>query len=444
MRRFFHSQSMLFATLVALGLSALPPAARAARPKPDTVVEVKVDRENGLYKPGETATFRIQVLHKGTPVQEGQVAATLSLDGGKTLKQEELTLGPEPATISGMIDVPGFLRCTAIYRKGRAWYGWGGAGFDPLQIKATTPMPKDFKAFWEQGRKKLAEIPVEPKLKPLPKYSNADADAYMISFATGKDSRLYGFFCAPKGKKSRPPFAAIVQIESAGLGKPRRPSTGWARRGILSLQMGVHDHELLLPAKEYLAMRKGRLKGYTKQGVPDREKYYYRKTILGLDRAVTWLANRPDFDGKHLVCWGSSQGGGMSLIMGGLNPRITAVCASVPALCDHWGDTVQRSAGWPRIYRAAAPKDRDAARQMAAYFDAVNFCRLIKAPTLVGVGFKDTTCCPSSVYSAYNVIQAPKRIFNDPDRGHGTPKSLARFMYRWIAGKLGRGKDLKP
>ena len=55
---------------------------------------------------------------------------------------------------------------------------------------------------------------------------------------------------------------------------------------------------------------------------------------------------------------------------------------------------------------------------MSAYFDAVNFARKIECPTIVSVGFIDRTCCPSSVYSAYNVITAPKRLFTDPLAGH--------------------------
>ena len=78
---------------------------------------------------------------------------------------------------------------------------------------------------------------------------------------------------------------------------------------------------------------------------------------------------------------------------------------------------------------------------MSEYFDAVNFARKIKCPTTVYVGFIDTTCPPGAVYGAYNVITAPKDIFNGPLGGHGGgTQEWNRFQRKWIDGHLG----LKP
>ena len=40
----------------------------------------------------------------------------------------------------------------------------------------------------------------------------------------------------------------------------------------------------------------------------------------------------PEWDRKHLVVYGSSQGGGSALILAGFNKHVTALAANVPAL----------------------------------------------------------------------------------------------------------------
>jgi cephalosporin-C deacetylase-like acetyl esterase len=52
------------------------------------------------------------------------------------------------------------------------------------------------------------------------------------------------------------------------------------------------------------------------------------------------------------------------------------------------------------------------------YYDCVNFAARAKAPGFFTVGFIDTTCPPTSVYTAYNALRTPKEIFNDITSGH--------------------------
>jgi pimeloyl-ACP methyl ester carboxylesterase len=108
--------------------------------------------------------------------------------------------------------------------------------------------------------------------------------------------------------------------------------------------------------------------------------------------AIDWLAERPDFDGKHLVVYGSSQGGWFAFIMAALNPHVTAIAANVPAGCDRifFADYVG-----PKGVSLSSEQARQYA-QTYAYYDSVNFARRIRpsVPALVSAGFRDTTCPP--------------------------------------------------
>ena len=48
----------------------------------------------------------------------------------------------------------------------------------------------------------------------------------------------------------------------------------------------------------------------------------------------------------------------------------------------------------------------------------MNFARRVTVPGLYSWGFNDETCPPTSMYAAYNVITAPKRLMLAYDKGH--------------------------
>ena len=62
----------------------------------------------------------------------------------------------------------------------------------------------------------------------------------------------------------------------------------------------------------------------------------------------------------------------------------------------------------------------------SAYFDAVNFARKFKGKSLLCVGFIDTACPPTSVYSAFNMLPEPKTIFAAPRLGHAATRGMGR------------------
>ena len=87
--------------------------------------------------------------------------------------------------------------------------------------------------------------------------------------------------------------------------------------------------------------------------------------------------------------------------------------------------------------RGMTEEQIETAAKMLPYFDAVNFARKITVPVLLTMGFLDTTCPPSGVYSAYNVIASPKQIVTNPNAGHATPAASQAAIQPWARGHLG-------
>ena len=76
------------------------------------------------------------------------------------------------------------------------------------------------------------------------------------------------------------------------------------------------------------------------------------------------------------------------------------------------------------------------------YYDVVNFARRVNVPGLYSWGFNDETCPPTSMYAAYNVITAPKRLMLAYDTGHRTTQEQVDDVDDWLVLELtGRGKS---
>jgi cephalosporin-C deacetylase-like acetyl esterase len=438
--------SLAYAVLPAVLLAVAPLQGKPQEEKDPVTMTATTDRPDAVYSCGEEATFAITVTNAGKPAQ-GSVSIQFTFDGGKTLDRKELTLTDGKAQATTTLQQPGFLLCSASYvLDGKRRNALAGAGFEPKRIEASTVMPEDFAAFWDEGRQRLAAMPLDLRMRKLEKHSDDSQDSYAISFQNVNDSRIYGFLCVPKQQK--PPYPAWVTVPGAGPGPFGPSGKGYAARGVLALTVGVHTYDVGTLTKEEINAAYKELNStgtYSHHGAPDRETYYFRRAVLGIDRAISWLASRDDFDGRHMVIDGSSQGGAMALTLAGFNPHITAAAANVPAMCDHTAYLQERSPGWPKIVTSAPEDQREARAGMAPYFDAVNFARQITCPVIVSAGFIDRTCPPGSVYAAFNEIDAPKRIFDGPLAGHQWNVGDYRsFAGKWVEGQLGIAPVLPP
>jgi cephalosporin-C deacetylase len=373
-----------------------------------TAIQAACTRPDALFKVGEAATFKVE------SEVDGEAVYRLSEDGFKTVKEGKLTLEKgKDAELSGTLDTTGFLQLRVTLGKEEAL---AGAAFEPTKIAPTTKMPADFDSFWDTQKKELAKIPHDPKLEHSAKHSDAKVDCYKISLANIDGKRVHGWISVPKGKG---PFPAILTVPYAGV-YGIEPDKRHAQMGALAMNIIVHDLPVDEKAEFYEKQASGPLQDYRNIGMNDRQKSYFRQAILACLRAADYVASRPDFNGKDLAVTGGSQGGGLAIITAGAEPRVMLLAASVPALCDHAGIANDRISGWPQWLRRAKGEEAAKVLETSAYVDAVNFAGKYKGKSLLSVGFIDTACPPTSVYSAFNVLPEPKTIIAAPRLGHAT------------------------
>ena len=208
---------------------------------------------------------------------------------------------------------------------------------------------------------------------------------------------------------------------------------------MITLQIGIHGIPVIQPQEVYDSLGRGGLNGYPTFGLDSRERYYYRRVYAGTLRANDFLTSLPEWDGRNLGVTGGSQGGALAIVTAGLDRRVTRLAAYYPALSDLTGYLNGRAGGWPHMFRATEGPNvhRDEAKiATRRYYDVVNFARRVTATGLYSWGYNDETCPPTSMYAAYNVITASKRLMLAYDTGHRTTQEQVDEVNDWLVGEL--------
>ncbi len=405
--------------LAALGLNAQIPT-------PVLKLKVSTDHADALYKTGETATFVIEATENDRPLADGKVTCAFSKDGVQRQPSQTIHVKGGKATIIGKLGEPGFLQLRVSNGKAAAI---AAAGYDPQLLKPSMPVPEDFDAFWTTQKAELAKVPAKTTLTPVTSPTKT-VDAFDVQVACiGRP--VSGYFGRLKNAKPKS-LPAILHVHGAGVRSSNLGSVSWAANegGMLSLDINAHGLPNGKEKSFYDALAAGELKDYRTFGNKYREQMYFKGMFLRLIRAIDFLTAQPEWDGRTLIVYGSSQGGFQAFAAAGLDERVTFFCAGVPAGCDHTASQADRVAGWPKLVPYDTEgKPNAAALQAARYFDCVNFATRAKcAGAAVTVGFIDTTCPPTSVYAAYNALTIPKSIHTDVLAGHTNTPAASKFM----------------
>jgi len=420
-------------------------AVSLAQPQQQVVtIVVSPDHPDWTYRTGEKVTFQVSVYHLGNPLDGVEIEYTVRPEKMDPVKTGTLKLKNGRAIVEGgTMKEPGFLRCWAYAEiDGKRYDGCGTAGFAPEKIRPTTELPDDFAEFWDTAKAALAKLPVDARRTLLPERCTETVDVYQVSLQNYGSSRLYGVLCLPKKEGKYP---ALLRVPGAGI-RPYGGDVGTAEKGIITLEIGIHGVPVTMDTGVYNDLRYGALRGYPAFNLDDRDDYYYKRVYLGCVRAVDYIFSLPEFDGEKLGVSGGSQGGALSIVTASLDSRVKCIGLYCPALCDVTGYLHGRAGGWPHLFRNADEGDGSLADKIetSKYYDVVNFARTVSVPAFFSWGFNDTTCPPTSMYSAYNMIKAPKSLYLVLDARHWIYPEQRGKTHDWLENHLVGDGTMEP
>jgi cephalosporin-C deacetylase len=379
--------------------------------------EVYTDRALADYQVGETITFIVDTDQTGVidykiryslrtaPIQEGQRVHS----GGTTAIQFSL-------------NSPGFLTFEA--RIGNN-YKAIAATVSKEDIGALSTEPADFDEFWNAQKAQLAAIPLD--IVDFKIQENQFSDTYSFSLAQVDGRRVYGYVVIPRGEG---PFPAILQIPPFGAGRNTvTPNViGAERANAISLSVNIHNAP---PNQEDP-------NAYQPNGIKDRETIYYRYAILAMIRAIDYLETIDVWNGKELCIYGDSQGGGLSMLVAGIDQRASHLIQSVGALSQHGGKRVGRPSGFPYYLESAdalyqTQAERVQVFEATKYYDAIFAARRFRGTSMHFANYLDDVCPPATSYAAHNAMPGPRIMLHSLDLNHGNSSEYAndrRLFYR--------------
>lgn len=292
--------------------------------------------------------------------------------------------------------------------------------------------PADMKAWWDKQKKQLERMPMNVKSKALevPEYFGGKYVCNDVEVDCLGPKPMRAYFAKPIGAKKKS-LPIIILCRAAGV------SGSWCRcnvnecvgnaalgNGALSLDLNAHGMLNGQDDAYYTELENNELLNYWNKGVNSREDYYFHGMYLRVLRAVQFMTKQPEWDGKHIIVIGESQGGGQTAAVAGLDTRVSTIVLNVPALIDLGGAEAERLSGWPQPIENHA--DESNLDSVLPYFDAGLMLKWSKADIFCEIGLTDTTCPAPAVWSGLNNAQGKKTINCVPYRDHSWPSGNLR------------------
>ncbi len=285
--------------------------------------------------------------------------------------------------------------------------------------------PDDFDAFWASTLSEARQHPLDARFEPVD-FGLQLVKTYDVTFAGYGGQPIKGWFILPA--KETGPLPCVVEFIGYGGGRsfPYNwllwPSAGYAflvmdTRGQGSAWSHGDTPDLPDGANPFTP-------GFMTQGILDPETYYYRRVFTDAVRAVETARSHSAVDAQRIAVTGGSQGGGISVAVSGLVPDLAVAMPDVPFLC-HYRRAIGLTEKHPYAeivrYLSIHRDQEETVFQTLAYFDGVNFAARCQAQSFYSTALMDMVCPPSTVFAAYNQIDAPKSInvyrFNEHEGG---------------------------
>lgn len=274
---------------------------------------------------------------------------------------------------------------------------------------------QDLDSFWRGTFERLAREPLEASTKdlrePLPYKS------YAIEYRSLDGARIQANLAIPIRGGERPArLPAIVTAPGYG-GTQQGIMLAECQRGYAILQVWPRP----VPG--------GQDKLTWKTDHP--EGAYYQLAYSDVIRGVDYLLTRPDIDPERIAIAATSQGGGIALAVASLDPRIKAVSAHVPFLCD-MRLAARTQGSLVKAVLDKAGKNNEETLRTLDYFDPLQLVSRLRVPALISSGGKDATCPATTIRNVFDRVGSVKSLFHDPELIHTTSAPFYEMMWNWL------------
>ncbi len=277
--------------------------------------------------------------------------------------------------------------------------------------------------FWKSTRERLQKEPMESEIEPT--REALPFQKFKVTLRSLNGVRFVSYLALPiQGEAPAKPWPVIVTTPGYG-GTQQSVMLSECQRGYAILQVfprGQGDSDALWKIKGDKLTAK----------LDQPEGAYYQGAYVDVMRAIEFVASREDLDRSRIALVGTSQGGGFSLAVAALDPRVKAVVAHVPFLCD-FPLAAQTSDSLVKKLLDKAGRNNDAALKTLSFFDPKELAPHLNIPVLMSAGGKDEVCPKATIQSVYDRIPSATKLLKVyPDLPHTSCVDFYNFSWIWL------------
>lgn len=276
--------------------------------------------------------------------------------------------------------------------------------------------------FWRATRERLAREPMHAQVEPID-----EATPYKSFRVTlrGLDGVRFRARMALPVKGEGPAERWPVIVTAPGYsGRGHGVLPGECQRGYAILQV--------YPRGQGESAELWKLDGDKLAASVDQpEGAYYQGAYADVIRAIDFVASRDDLDAQRIAFVGTSQGGGIALAVAALDPRVKAVVAHVPFLCDV-RQAARTDGSLVKELLDKAGRNDEAALRTLEHFDPLCLAPRLRAPVLMSAGGKDDVCPIATIRSVHDRLPGGKTLKVYPELKHTSCVDFYNLTWSWL------------
>jgi cephalosporin-C deacetylase len=182
------------------------------------------------------------------------------------------------------------------------------------------------------------------------------------------------------------------------------------------------------------------LRGHIIRGLDDHPDHLlFRHIFLDCAQLARLILALPEVNPRHVVAFGGSQGGALTLACAALEPRLRKIAPLYPFLSDYqrvWELDLAKDAyqELTDYFRHRDPRHQRAQEifHTLGYIDLQHLAPRVRAEVLMFTGLMDTICPPSSQFATYNKLTCPKHLHLYPDFRHEPLPQSSDLIFNFL------------
>lgn len=392
-------------------------------PLNDARITCTTNRSPLSYRRNEEMIFTFKFESSDTSAEGLFMEYSRSGDDGITFSG--ILPASEVLTVKTSIDKPGFVCVNVILKNARGTCMrhqnssrrqvigfYAGAGAE-VEFHTDCGEPADFDDFWNKQLKRLKEVPFKDDCELVKVGVFKGVTTYKIKIPCPGPHPVTGYLGIPAGAKEKT-LPAHAYFIGYGYHIQRR---NYFPDDRISLRINAHGQEIGKDNayyKDFFASinTNGRGYGFDPELNKSPESAFFNGMVMRVLRALEYLKNRPEWDGKNLGVNGGSQGALQATWGAALDQDVTEANVSINWCCNMAGSVKKGlKSGWCPDYTPAMD-----------YFDQVFMAKRIKKAkvTILRAGLGDYVCPPSGLVVYFkNLATSDKKITWQQGSNHG-------------------------